>query len=234
MGESEPGARRVPSEKVVDTPTPLETAVTAGASRSKITGAALEQVLSALVVKIAGGDHEALGALYDRLSPLVFSVALRILRDRSDAEEVTLDVFSQLWRTAKQFRSERGGVLTWIAVLARSRALDRLRSRSARVRVQESVEQATHDVVSPSPNPEEFAALAEHRRAVRSALDLLSGEQREALEMAYFSGMSHSELAAALGQPLGTVKTRIRLGMIKLRQVLEEYAPQQGASSGVS
>jgi RNA polymerase sigma-70 factor (ECF subfamily) len=169
--------------------------------------------------RAAAGEQQALARLYDDTSHLIYSVAVRILGDPADAEEVTVDVFSQVWRSASTFDRERGTPLGWLTMLARSRALDRLRRRVSRARFEAPLDAMGEPAAGLDP-PEENAALAEERRRVVEALDELAPEQRAAIEMAYFEGYSHSELAERLGQPLGTVKTRIRLGMQKLRDRL--------------
>jgi RNA polymerase sigma-70 factor, ECF subfamily len=172
------------------------------------------------VEMVAAGDHDALARLYDETSPLVHGTALRILGDGADADEATVDVYAQVWRTASSFDSSRGSVSSWLVMLARSRALDRLRSKATR-RERETPLESLAEPRSQEESPDETAAMNQQRRLVRAALRELSQEQREAIELAFFSGLSHSELAARLSQPLGTVKTRIRLGMMKLRQLLE-------------
>ena len=173
--------------------------------------------------RCATGDQSAMAQLYDESSPLVYSVALRVLGDTADAEEVTLDVYTQVWRTAATYDPNRGKVTAWLATLARSRAIDRLRSRSGRDRRELPILQF-EEMRADSASPELVTDTAQRRRRIMTALAALSPEQREAIELAFFSGLTHSELAERLGQPLGTVKTRIRLGMMKLREQLEAYA----------
>ena len=150
---------------------------------------------------------------------LVFGLVLRILGDRSTAEEVVLDVYTQVWRQAGNYRRERGTPLAWLMTIARTRALDRLRSGRQEMQRKESLE-VVADARSGEASPEDAAASNEHQRLVRRALALLPVEQRQIIELAYFSGLSHSEIAAHLEQPLGTVKTRTRLGMLKLKELL--------------
>ena len=150
---------------------------------------------------------------------MAFGLILRILGDRSSAEEVLLDVYTQVWRQAGNYSRERGTPLAWLMTIARTRALDRLRSGRQEMQRKESLE-VVADVRSHAANPEETTALNEQQRLVRKALTALSIEQRQIIELAYFSGLSHSEIATQLGQPLGTVKTRTRLGMIKLKELL--------------
>jgi RNA polymerase sigma-70 factor (ECF subfamily) len=146
-----------------------------------------------------------------------------MLSNPADAEEVTVDVYNQVWRTAASFKNSRGSVTSWLVVLARSRAIDHIRSRTARERREEPiVDQAI--LPSGGDNPEEASSAGQLRHKVRRALAGLPTEHRRAVELAFFFGLSHSELAERLGLPLGTVKTRIRSSMIKLRESLAEYA----------
>jgi RNA polymerase sigma-70 factor, ECF subfamily len=183
---------------------------------------AREAAWASYVRRCAESDQSALGALYDESSRHVYGVVLSVLRDSSDAEEVTLDVYSQVWRSAALYSTQRGSVVAWLLTLARSRAIDRLRSRLNRNNRETALdESASFSFASSGATPEESTAAMQVRRRIQGALDLLPRDQREAVELAYFSGMSHSELAAHLGLPLGTVKTRIRMGMMKLREELQ-------------
>ena len=173
------------------------------------------------VRRCAEGEQSALGALYDESSQYIYGVSLSVLRNAADAEEVTLDVYSQVWRSAAVYSSQRGSVTAWLLTLARSRSIDRLRSRATRQKREEPIDDTPGNFKMGDASPEESASLVQTRRRIQGALNLLPADQREAVELAYFSGMSHSELAAYLGQPLGTVKTRIRMGMMKLREELQ-------------
>ena len=168
-------------------------------------------------MRVAGcaGDH-----LYKETRTLVYGVALRMLPSEADAEEVTLDVYTQVWRTAPGFNSVRGSVAAWLVTITRSRAIDRLRSRASRAREEQPWEEhAQFD--AREAGPEEQSRLGQRKKKVAAALGALPREQKEALELAFFSELSHTELAAKLHLPLGTVKTRIRAGMIKMRELLE-------------
>lgn len=178
-----------------------------------------ESVWADLLEKAAAGDQRAFASLYDETSCLVYSLSMRMLSNVEDAEEVTLDVYNQAWRIAKTFDPSRGTVTAWLMTMTRTRALDKIRARASR---QKNVDpMPVHfDAPSVDDSPEDQSATAEQRRIVMQALAQLPEEQRRALELAYFHGMSHSELAQTLGEPLGTVKTRIRLGMMKLRELL--------------
>ena len=179
----------------------------------------LETAWSEYIRRAAAGEHQALARLYDESSPLLYSVAIRILGNPADAEEVTLDVYSQVWREAGHYDASRGGPSAWLVMLARSRSLDRLRRRGSRSKHETPLEGLPEPQSTLDP-PEEMAASAERRRLVTAAMQELAPEQREVIELSFYLGYTHSELAETLGQPLGTVKTRIRLGMTKLRQAL--------------
>src|SRR5262245_5188512 len=173
----------------------------------------------ALIKRVAAGDQSAIAALYDATSRLVFGLILRVVSDRSTAEEVLLDVYTQVWRQAASYDETRGAPLAWLMTIARTRGIDRLRSGKFDSQKKEPLE-TIGEVAATTASPEDATAASERRQLVRAALDSLSAEQREVIELAYYSGLSHSEIALKLGQPLGTVKTRTRLGMIKLRDML--------------
>jgi RNA polymerase sigma-70 factor (ECF subfamily) len=170
----------------------------------------------------AGGDQGAFAALYDATRHLVYTTALRILREPADAEEVTLDVYMQAWRNAKEYTDRRGSVSAWLVTLARSRAIDHMRSHASRTRREEPFHEFAQ-FCSTEPGPDRETEISQHRSRVASALETLPPEQREVIQLAFFSGLTHSELAVQLNQPLGTVKTRVRQGMIKIRELLVEF-----------
>lgn len=179
----------------------------------------------ALMRRVASGDEHALGTLYDRWSPLVFSLCAHILAADDEAEEAVEETFWQAWRQAARYDAARGAVSTWLTTIARSRALDRL--RASRRRQEEAMsnlsetKRATVDATARrGDDPARGAEIAERRGLVRQALLALPAEQREVLELAYFRGLSQSEIAERTGQPLGTIKTRVRLAMEKLRDRL--------------
>lgn len=178
--------------------------------------------------RVSSGDEHALAAFYDETSTLVYGLAIRMLGSAEDSEEVTLDVYNQVWRKAATFDSSRGSLLSWLVTLTRSRALDRIRARTSRQRNLEPLP-TERDLADKASTPEQETALGQERRIVLGALGQLPPEQRRAIELAFFDGLSHSEVAVALNEPLGTVKTRIRLGMMKLRDLLQ---PRAGASGG--
>lgn len=177
------------------------------------------------VSRLAVGDEQALGRLYDRHAAMAFGLACAIVGDRSDAEEVVADAFSQVWRSASSFDASRGSVSAWISTIVRTRALDLLRAQRRRARVLDEAASMTDDDWSPalssaSPSPDRAVETSETQRQVRRALADLPGPQRRVLELAYFGGLSQTEIASQLSEPLGTVKTRMRSGMEKLRQAL--------------
>jgi RNA polymerase sigma-70 factor (ECF subfamily) len=181
--------------------------------------ASMELTWNDYIHRTAAGEQQALARLYDDTSRLIYSIAMRILGNPADAEEVTMDVYSQVWKSAKEYNRDRGTPLGWLTMIARSRALDRVRRRSSR-RDREAPIEAAGQPISDTDPPEEAVVLAEQRRRVQAALAELSADQRLAIELSFFEGYTHSELAEKLGQPLGTVKTRIRLGMLRLRELL--------------
>ncbi len=182
---------------------------------------------AALVARMASGDSgRALEEFYSRFSGIVMAVLVRILGSRADAEELLHDVFVELWRRAPQYERERAAVSTWVVTVARSRALDALRARRRR-RIDQQV--ATEDLNLPAPReegPDERALAGQRSRAVREALGLLGADQRQALELAYFGGLSHSEIAAQLELPIGTVKSRILAAMKVLREAMTKIAEE--------
>lgn len=167
---------------------------------------------------MASGDQQAMAQLYDQTSALVFGLALRIVGEPSAAEDVVLEVYTQAWRQAGEFDSARGRPTAWLLNMARSRAID-VRRRRGRDRATEPLE-AAGQVCCEAPGPEALTAAAERHRFVHRALAQLSAEIHEVIHLAYFGGLSHSDIARRLGQPLGTVKTRIRTGMMQLRAAL--------------
>ena len=173
-----------------------------------------------LLRAVARGDESAFARVYDRYSPILLGLMLRILRSRAEAEDVLQEVFLQVWQRAHSFDAERGRAFTWLVTLARSRAIDRLRSVGSR----ERAALASAEEVPPESESSEWADTAairaERAEAVRDALAELPEEQRQVLLLAYLEGMSQSEIAAAKNQPLGTVKTRTRSALRKLGESL--------------
>jgi RNA polymerase sigma-70 factor, ECF subfamily len=177
-----------------------------------------------LVARMTRRDQEALSSLYDRYRGVVFALALRILRERAEAEEVLTDVFLQAWRQADGFDRLRGSVHGWLFNICRSRAIDRLRARGRRevaAMAATAPEQRGAAPFAGVPRgPEEESDLMMKRQRIGAALGSLSPAQKHAIELAFYDGLSHTEIAARLGEPLGTVKTRIRQGLIALRENL--------------
>jgi RNA polymerase sigma-70 factor (ECF subfamily) len=179
---------------------------------------------SDLIAQIQNRQQEALGALYDQLAPLINAIVLRILGDRAEAEEVLGETFWQVWDSAQRYDPSRGALEAWVINIARSRALDRLRARK-----RHEAGRVLFDMEPPvaagehSHLPEELTLQGERARAVTSALAELAEEQRRPLELAYYEGLSQTEIAGRLGQPLGTIKTRMRLGLLHLRHALAPY-----------
>lgn len=169
----------------------------------------------ALVARIASGDEGAMAQVYDRFASIVYAVALRVLGDTEAAEDILQEIFLQLWRNPAAYDSSRGSLGAWLAVIARNRAVDSLRKRRPEIDIDDVVVSVQTD----------FADSAEKGRflnRIRGALEGMSKLQRSALEMAFFDGMTHTEIANQTGEPLGTIKTRIRSGVLSLREALGE------------
>lgn len=166
---------------------------------------------------MAAGDEGGLAELYDRHGRLVYSLALRIVRDSGDAEDVTQEVFAQAWRQADRFQATRGSAAAWLVTLARTRAIDLLRRRQARPAL---VADPVPEFSDAAPPQDVLVDWSRRAHAVRQALDGLPALQRVAIELAFFDGLTHSEIAAQLELPLGTVKTRVRQGLMRLRDQL--------------
>ena len=171
------------------------------------------------VTRMARGEASAVAELYDRHARAIYSLAVRMLSDAAEAEDVVQDVFTQAWRQAGRYDPSRAPVVAWLLVITRARALDRLRARRARIAAG-PVDVTTPDPVDPGPGQELQAIGNEEAARLRAALAALPDGQREAIELAYYKGLSQSDIAETLEQPLGTVKTRIRTGLLKLREVL--------------
>ena len=166
---------------------------------------------AALVARLRAGDQSAMADLYDRYSGVVYGVALRVLANATAAEDVVQEVFLQLWRNPQTFDAERGRLAPWLAVIARNRAIDHLRKRPAEADIDELP-------ISTGVDLESDAAQKFAVDKVRGVLSSLPQDQRKALEMAFFEGMTHTEIAGKTGEPLGTIKTRIRTGLLALRK----------------
>lgn len=164
-----------------------------------------------LVSGIRSGDQRAMTELYDRYSPLVYSVALRVLGDTGNAEDVLQEVFMQLWRNPDLFDASRGNLGAWLTVIARNRAIDALRRRKPDTDIEDVILSVSYDMSS-------AADRSRTMHKVREVLGSMPDLQRKAVELAYFEGLSHTEIASKTGEPLGTVKTRIRAGLLSLRK----------------
>jgi RNA polymerase sigma-70 factor (ECF subfamily) len=173
-----------------------------------------EQDWAALVQSVAAGDHLALHALYERAHRMVFTLVMRITTNRETAEELTIDVFHDVWRSASRYDAANGTVLGWIMNQARSRAIDRLRFESRKKRINRGDEQPLAVVAA---DPCDVLELIEQSESLRAALATLTPDERQAIETTFVAGLTHAEAAARLNQPLGTIKTRIRSGLHKLR-----------------
>jgi RNA polymerase sigma-70 factor, ECF subfamily len=175
-----------------------------------------------LMQRIAGGDAAALATLYDRHAPLVQALCLRIVRDRGAAEDLVVDFFWEIWQRGQRYDAARGAPMTYLLTVARSRALDRLRSSDHRAATLDGQFAATDNAQTQIDATDPAAGLVsgENRDLVRKALASLESVQREAIELSFYDGLSHSEIAAKLDKPLGTVKTHIRQGLIRLRETL--------------
>jgi RNA polymerase sigma-70 factor (ECF subfamily) len=177
-----------------------------------------------LMDRLAARDLRAFEALYDRYGDLVYSVSLRVVGDTYVAEDVTQDVFVRVWRRPEQFDLRRGKFVTWLLSVARNRSIDHRRSLARRLRHEALPSVEEEEDVLPSEDsrddPAAATVLSDECAAVRAALEVLPAEQKLAIQLAYFGGLTQQEIANKLGQPLGTVKTRIRLGMQKMRGAL--------------
>ncbi|WP_438483509.1 sigma-70 family RNA polymerase sigma factor [Oleiharenicola lentus] len=190
-------------------------------SRSDSTGNEQTREQAALLAAMANGDKNALASLYDSLSRPLYSLAYRITNDSSEAQDIVQDVFLQLWRKASSYDTSRGSVFSWAATLTRNRSIDRIRMRK---RHAELLAESAHDLQPASSNSGDNSAetlwVREKADAVRAALMQLAPDQKKAIELAFFNGLTQQEIAAKLDEPLGTIKARIRRGLLKLRESL--------------
>ena len=196
----------------MDTPSPHATSI-------------IDPTLLARVVK---GDQQAFSQLYDYSSTLLFTLAVRMLGNREEAAELLQDVYLEVWRKVSRYDVGRGTPIAWLITLTKSRAIDRLRAKASRgYRATNSLEGGmAAQVADPAPSPLETQADQELRTAIGAAVAGLPQSQQQAIELAYYEGLSHTEIATRLNQPLGTVKTRIKLGMSKLRESLLQWGRQ--------
>lgn len=175
----------------------------------------------ALLRRVAQGDRRAFEELYDRFSGVLFSTAYRVLNNQEAAEDVLQDVFIQIWEKAPLYDPSRGKPMTWAVTLTRHKAIDRLRSTQRRSRLQDDVQRES-ETFEQFDDRSSFDAVAsgETSKLIREAIQKLSKDQREAIELAFFSSLTQTEIAERLGEPLGTIKARIRRGMMKLKDVI--------------
>jgi RNA polymerase sigma-70 factor, ECF subfamily len=182
-----------------------------------------EESQAQLLHRIAAQDRQALAEFYDQTAGPLFSFALRILGDVAEAEEVIQDVFVQIWEKAATFDAALGAPFHWALSFTRHRSIDRLRARQRRARLLDEFQDLATAESSSETGPGQTALTGDEATAVRGALLSLPADQRQAIEMAFFGGLTHPQIAEALGQPLGTIKARIRRGMLKLRDLLQDY-----------
>src|SRR5665213_681224 len=179
-----------------------------------------ESMLAELLARLAAGDQDALAALYDRTSPQVFGLLRRMLEHRADAEEALLDVYMKAWKHAPNYSPARGAVQPWLSMIARNIAIDRIRHRRAELSTLACDFGNEWDFVAVGNSPEQQSIDSQRCNEIRKVLAEWQPQYREVLLMAFFSGFTHSELAERLGQPLGTVKSRIRMALIKPREMI--------------
>jgi RNA polymerase sigma-70 factor (ECF subfamily) len=180
---------------------------------------AARRQLSAAIARVAAGDRAALQIVYRDTSAKLFGVCLRILADRNEAEDVLQEVYITVWRKAGAFDAERGSPITWLVAIARNKAIDRLRAGASGRKARPL--EAAEDVSDPAPAALDLLAAADENRKLRGCLDELDARSKTAIRTAFYDGITYEELAARMGIPLGTVKSMIRRGLVKLRECLE-------------
>jgi RNA polymerase sigma-70 factor, ECF subfamily len=195
---------------------PSDESLSAPLAEAVVTQRLNQQNLS-LIERIIRRDRQALSALYDRYARVIYSVAYRSLGSVEESEEVVMDVFTKIWTTADRYNADKARVDTWIFMMTRSRTLDRLRSKQRRSKLSEAI--VVEDLPTSTNDNSVDLEIADLRTQVLTALATLPPEQRQVLELAYYGGWSHREIAEQTGMALGTVKTRIRLGLEKLRSI---------------
>jgi RNA polymerase sigma-70 factor (ECF subfamily) len=179
----------------------------------------IERELGELIAKIARGCESALGKLYDRMISQVYGLALKILRSTAEADEVSVEVFKQIWDKAFDYTPDRGTPSAWLITLTKSRAIDKLRSESKRKSLQDPLHD---DMPSQTDPPDETTETREKRALIEKALAELTPKQRESIELAYFHGLTQTEISARMNEPLGTVKSWMRAGMMRLKEIIGE------------
>jgi len=186
-------------------------------------GANQDEIDPAVIRRVAEGDSAAFERVYDAFSGILYSLALRILERPEDTEELLQEVFLKIWKDAADYDPRRGAPLAWAITITRHKAIDRIRATARRLRLYEAAEAETKNSPAAIPQPLSDAEHSESARAVRQSLDHLHPEVRQSIELAFFGGLSHSQIAAKLSLPLTTVKSRIRRAMMQLRQSLKHY-----------
>ena len=186
--------------------------------------ASKDEIDPAVMRRVAQGDSVAFERVYDAFSGILYSLALRMLDRPEDTEELLQEVFAKIWRDAADYDPRRGAPLAWAITITRHKAIDRIRSTARRLRLYEAAEAEAKSNLPAVPQPAQNAARSENAKAVRESLELLPAEVREAIELAFFGGLSHTQIAEKLSVPLTTVKSRIRRAMMELRQTLKQYA----------
>ena len=174
-----------------------------------------------LLGQIAQGDRAAFSRCYDRYSGILFSIVVKVLNDPKEAEDVLQEVFLQIWDKAEVYKRELGAPFSWFVTMTRHKAIDRLRSAQCRYRLLDEVKEETAILIKAAASFKSDAESRETSALVRSAVKTLPHDQRQAIELAFFGGMTQNEISESLGQPIGTIKARIRRGMLKLRDALE-------------
>jgi RNA polymerase sigma-70 factor, ECF subfamily len=186
-------------------------------------GANQDEIDPAVIRRVAEGDAVAFERVYDAFSGILYSLALRILERPEDTEELLQEVFLKIWRDAEDYDPRRGAPLAWAITITRHKAIDKIRSTARRLRLYEAAEAEAKNEAAALPQPLTAAESSENAHAVRESLGRLAPEVRESIELAFFGGLSHSQIAARLSLPLTTVKSRIRRAMMQLRQSLRHY-----------
>ncbi len=186
--------------------------------------ASKDEIDPAVMRRVAEGDSVAFERVYDAFSGILYSLALRMLERPEDTEELLQEVFAKIWRDAADYDPRRGAPLAWAITITRHKAIDRIRSTARRLRLYEAAEAEAKGNLPSVPQPAHDAEQSENAKAVRESLGTLPPEVRESIELAFFGGLSHSQIAEKLSVPLTTVKSRIRRAMMQLRQTLKQYA----------
>ena len=186
--------------------------------------ASKDEIDPAVIRRVAEGDSAAFERVYDAFSGILYSLALRILGRPEDTEEILQEVFTKIWRDAADYDARRGAPLAWAITITRHKAIDRIRAAARRLRLYEAAEAEAKSNLPVVSQPAHNAEQSENAKAVRESLEMLPQDVRESIELAFFGGLSHSQIAEKLALPVTTVKSRIRRAMMQLRQSLKQYA----------